>query len=221
MDISEVMRTSFAAREFTDDEISDEVIYRILEHARFAPSGGNRQGCHVIVIRDQNIKNSLAELAKTGMRKYVAQVKNGESPWNTVIPTAVSEQEIADTEISPERLAPLTECPALLAVIVDLGVVASMDKDLDRVGVISGASIYPLAWNIILMARNEGYGGAITTFIAPEEAKAKKILEIPDNYAICALIPIGKPVKQLTKLSRKPVQEIASRETFTGDAFQL
>ena len=221
MDISEVMRTSFAAREFTDDEISDEVIYRILEHARFAPSGGNRQGCHVIVIRDQNIKNSLAELAKTGMRKYVAQVKNGESPWNTVIPTAVSEQEIAATEISPERLAPLTECPALLAVIVDLGVVASMDKDLDRVGVISGASIYPLAWNIILMARNEGYGGAITTFIAPEEAKAKEILEIPDNYAICALIPIGKPVKQLTKLSRKSVQEIASRETFTGDAFKL
>lgn len=215
------MRTSFAAREFTDDEISDEVIYRILEHARFAPSGGNRQGCHVIVIRDQNIKNSLAELAKTGMRKYVAQVKNGESPWNTVIPTAVSEQEIAATEISPERLAPLTECPALLAVIVDLGVVASMDKDLDRVGVISGASIYPLAWNIILMARNEGYGGAITTFIAPEEAKAKEILEIPDNYAICALIPIGKPVKQLTKLSRKSVQEIASRETFTGDAFKL
>ena len=71
------------------------------------------------------------------------------------------------------------------------------------------------------MARNEGYGGAITTFIAPEEAKAKEILEIPDNYAICALIPIGKPVKQLTKLSRKSVQEIASRETFTGDAFKL
>ena len=221
MDISEVMRTSFAAREFTNDEISDETIYRILEHARFAPSGGNRQGCHVIVIRDQNIKNSLAELAKTGMRQYVAQVKNGESPWNTVIPTAVSEEEMAATEISPERLAPLTECPALLAVIVDLGVVASMDKDLKRVGVISGASIYPLAWNIILMARNEGYGGAITTFIAPEEEKAKKILAVPDNYAICALIPIGKPVKQLTKLSRKPVEKIASRETFIGDAFHL
>jgi nitroreductase len=96
-----------------------------------------------------------------------------------------------------------------------------MDKDLERVGVISGASIYPLAWNIILMARNEGYGGAITTFIAPEEDEAKKILDIPSNYAICALIPIGKPVKQLTKLSRKPVEEIASRETFTGDTFQL
>ncbi|MEE2874959.1 MAG: nitroreductase family protein [Chloroflexota bacterium] len=221
MDISEVMRTAFAAREFTNDEISDETIYRILEHARFAPSGGNRQGCHVIVIREKSTKNALAKLAKTGMRKYVAQVKNGENPWNSVIPTAVSEQEIAATEISPDRLAPLTECPVLVAVIVDLGVVASMDKDLERVGVISGASIYPLAWNIILMARNEGYGGAITTFIAPEEDKARKILNVPDNYAICALIPIGKPVKQLTKLSRKPVEEITSRETFTGDRFHL
>ena len=74
MDISEVMRTSFAAREFTDDEISDEVIYRILEHARFAPSGGNRQGCHVIVIRDQNIKKSLV---RPFVARTIEMLKNG------------------------------------------------------------------------------------------------------------------------------------------------
>ena len=39
MDLYEVMRTAFAAREFTDEPISDEVLYRILDHARFAPSG--------------------------------------------------------------------------------------------------------------------------------------------------------------------------------------
>ena len=48
--------------------------------------------------------------------------------------------------------------PTVLVVAVDLGVVASLDKDLDRVGVISG-SIYPMAWNILLGARNEGFGG--------------------------------------------------------------
>ena len=44
----------------------------------------------------------------------------------------------------------------VLVVCVDLKVVASTDQDLERVGVISGASIYPLVWNILLSARHEG-----------------------------------------------------------------
>ena len=44
MDLYEVMRTTFAARDFTDEPVSEEVVGRILENARFAPSGGNRHG---------------------------------------------------------------------------------------------------------------------------------------------------------------------------------
>jgi len=44
MELYEVMRTTAAIREFTDDPLPDEVLARILDHARFAPSGGNRQG---------------------------------------------------------------------------------------------------------------------------------------------------------------------------------
>ena len=44
MDLFEAMRTTFAAREFTDDPLPDETLVQILDHARFAPSGGNRQG---------------------------------------------------------------------------------------------------------------------------------------------------------------------------------
>ena len=52
MELYDVMRTAFAAREFTDQPISDEVIAHILEQARFAPSGGNRQGWKVLVVRE-------------------------------------------------------------------------------------------------------------------------------------------------------------------------
>jgi hypothetical protein len=41
--------------------------------------------------------------------------------------------------------------------------VAALDKGLDRVGIVGGASVYPLVWNILLAARNEGFGGTITT----------------------------------------------------------
>jgi nitroreductase len=51
VDIYDVMRTTFAAREYTDDPLPDDVLERILDNARFAPSGGNRQGAHVVVIR--------------------------------------------------------------------------------------------------------------------------------------------------------------------------
>jgi hypothetical protein len=33
-------------------------------------------------------------------------------------------------------------------------------------------------------------------------------------------VPLGKPVKQLTKLSRKPVEEIANHERFDGPALK-
>jgi nitroreductase len=52
MQLYDVMRTTFAAREFTDDPLPDEVLERIFDNARFAPSGGNRQGAHVTVVRD-------------------------------------------------------------------------------------------------------------------------------------------------------------------------
>ncbi|MDA0979477.1 MAG: nitroreductase family protein [Proteobacteria bacterium] len=53
MDVYQVMRTAFAARQYTDDRISDETLYRILENARFAPSGGNRQGWRVLLVRNK------------------------------------------------------------------------------------------------------------------------------------------------------------------------
>ena len=52
MELYDAMRTTFAARDFTDDEMPDETLYRILDNARFAPSGGNRQGGRVIVVKD-------------------------------------------------------------------------------------------------------------------------------------------------------------------------
>ena len=63
MELHEVMRTAFSAREFTDDPVPDELLHRIFEQARFAPSGGNRQGGHVIVVRDEATKRALAERA--------------------------------------------------------------------------------------------------------------------------------------------------------------
>ena len=92
-----------------------------------------------------------------------------------------------------------------------------MDSELSRVGVISGASIYPFAWNILLAARAEGLGGVITTFAAAREPEVQKLLGIPSKFALAAVMPLGRPRKQLTRLKRKPVKEFAFRERFGGE----
>jgi nitroreductase len=208
------MRTTAAVREYTDDPLPDEVLTRILDNARFAPSGGNRQGTRVVVVRDGQTRERLADLSLPGAKRYVAQLRNGEGPWNPLQPCGVDAETIAAVQVPRE--SPLREAPVVLVVCVDLSVVAAFDQELDRIGVVPGASVYPFVWNILLAARNEGYGGVLTTAVVAEEQRAKELLGIPEEYAIAAVLPLGKPVRQLTKLKRNPVADIASRERFDG-----
>ena len=80
MELFDVMRTTFAAREFTADPLPDDVLVKILDHARFAPSGGNRQGWKVIVVREQKTKDELARLSGIAAKRYAAQVGQRREP---------------------------------------------------------------------------------------------------------------------------------------------
>lgn len=219
MDVSEVIRTTFAAREFRDEGVSDEVLYRILEHARFAPSGGNRQGWRVIVVRDGEVRAAIAECAQAPARRYVAMRAAGEGPWNAVYESSVTDESALGVEVPGGLYRPYLEAPVLLAIAVDLGVVASVDKELDRVGVISGGSIYPFVWSVLLMARNEGLGGTLTTIPIAEEPRLKEVLGLPEHYALAAFVPIGRPVEQLSRLRRGAVEGFTTVDRFDGEVF--
>jgi nitroreductase len=220
MDLYDVMRTTPAVREFTGDPLPDETLHRILDHARFAPSGGNRQGTRVIVVRDPSTRRRLAELNETAVRRYVAQIKAGQSPWNPLEPPAPSPEEVAATAVPATFTEPVLTAAAVLVVCVDLGAVAAIDQDLDRVGLVGGASVYPLVWNILLAARSEGFGGTITTMAVAEEPAVKELLAIPDEYALAAVVPLGRPTREVTRLRRHPVEEMVTRETFDGAPFE-
>lgn len=219
MELNDAMRMTFSSRDFTGESIPDDVLYEILDNARFAPSGGNRQGNRVVVVRDAETREALAKLAEPAAKRYTAQVKRGESPWNTINPTAVTDDEIAKTPPATQLTNSFRKADVVLVFFVDLSVVASMDQFLDRVGVISGASIYPFVWNVLLGARQAGYGGTITTLAAAMESDVQKLLGAPSNYAVAAVVPMGKPHKMLTKLRRNPVEDIATVGRFDGPAF--
>ena len=216
MELYDVMRTTGAIREFTDDPLPDEALLRILENARFAPSGGNRQGSKVVVVRDAGTRDALAELSVPGARRYTAQRLNGEVPWNPLAACGVPPEEIAATEVPEQFTAPFRAAPVVLVFCVDLGAVAALDQELDRIGLVAGGSVYPLVWNVLLAARNEGYGGTITTMAVAEEPRVKELLGIPEDHAVAAVVPLGRPVRQPKRLTRRPVEELAFRERFDG-----
>ena len=122
MELYDVMRTTGAVRRFADEPLPDEVLERILDNARFAPSGGNRQGARVIVVRDRATREAIVELSVTGAQRYLAQTKNGEGPWNPLQPMKVSAEEVAATRCRRYLGAPVLSAGAVLVVCVDLNV---------------------------------------------------------------------------------------------------
>ena len=216
MDLYEVMRTTSAVRQFTGEPLPDDVLHTILDNARFAPSGGNRQGTRIIVVRDPDARRALAELNIPGARRYTAQREAGEGPWNAAAPTRLSDDEIAATDVPDFWTTPVLDAAVVLVVCVDLRVVAATDQDLERVGIVGGASVYPLVWNILLSARNEGFGGTITTMAVAEEPRVRELFGIPDEYAVACVVPLGKPERQLTKLSRASVEDLTRLENWEG-----
>lgn len=216
MELYDVMRTTSAVRRFTDDPLPDETLRLILDNARFAPSGGNRQGTRIVVVRAEETRRALVGLTEPPVRRYMAQRLAGENPWNTVDPSAVTDEQVAATDVPSDFTRPLLTAPVVLVVAVDLRLVAALDQHLGRIGIVGGASVYPFVWNILLAARNEGFGGTITTMAVAEEPRLKELLGIPAPYAVACVVPLGKPVHQPTKLSRAPVEELTHREDWSG-----
>jgi len=60
VDFYEVIRTRRSVRSYKSDPIPDDVLQRVLEAARIAPSGSNRQPWRFIVVKDEEIKRKLA-----------------------------------------------------------------------------------------------------------------------------------------------------------------
>ncbi|MBM4082403.1 MAG: nitroreductase, partial [Planctomycetes bacterium] len=63
MDFTEVIRTRRSIRAYGPDPVPDEVLRRVLDGARMAPSANNIQPWHFVVVRDAAVHRHLAELA--------------------------------------------------------------------------------------------------------------------------------------------------------------
>jgi len=215
MDLLDTLRSTGAVRGFTDEPVADATISAVLDAARFAPSGGNRQPWRVAVIKNPQTRETMADLMRPIWQEYCGANAVGKRPFTfgksiDAPPVAVPNALIDDIQ----------QVPVVLAVAADLREIAIMDGNLDRPPVVGGASIYPFCWSILLAARAHGLGGVLTTFLSRAEPAVAPTLGLPADHALVATIFLGVPTHQNTKLRRNPVNSFAFIDRFDGDSLQ-
>jgi nitroreductase len=223
LDLLTTLRSTGAVRDYTDEPVSDEVLARVLDTARFAPNGGNRQGWRVIVVKDQKARTALKDLYLSGWYDYMALASAGLTPWS---PTTERDEENAALAnahqfaeagaAAPGFAEQLDTAPALLLVLADLGVLATVDRDLPRYTMVGGASIYPFVWSLLLAARAEGLGGVMTTVAVRQETQLRTLFDIPETVVAAALVVLGHPVAAARRLKRAPVSSFAWVDRYGG-----
>ncbi len=187
IDLFEAIDTQRGIRYFRPDPVPDELITRLLQAAIKAPSGGAQQGWSFIVIRDQEIKDKIGELYRSGDGFSITPDMTGQA--RRVYGAA---QYLEDH---------MEDVPVFILVCIEANANSSF----------SGASIYPAVQNILLAARGLGLGSCLTTRQMRFEEKIKQMLNIPEGVATAALLPIGFPAEGVRygPTRRKALVEVA------------
>jgi nitroreductase len=212
MDLFEVMRCAPTTRRFGPDPVPRETLTRALDAARFAPSGGNRQGWRVVMVRDPALRTALRDLYLPGWRAYMEQTGGARV---LAEPDAFDAKIVRNVQRADEYATGLDRVPVHLVVGVRLEDLAVTDAMLPRQSIVGGASVYPFVQNLLLALRAEGLGAALTTLLVPSEAGVKRLLAIPDGIALAAHIGVGYRLDPWPKqLARKSVSEFAFAERY-------
>lgn len=228
--IMEVMATMRAMRRLKPDPVPDELLERLVEAATWAPSGGNVQLYHFVVVTDREQMRRLAELWRVVCEFYLAS-------FATVVPENMTEERY-------ERLRDALrfqrdhfhETPAVIiacydssrwqarlrergrefaAAIRGLGArrAATLARSMLPFAVRSeSASVYPGVQNLLLAARAHGLAATLTTWHLALEPEFKAVLGIPRRVSTYAIVPVGYPRGNFGPVKRRPASEVIHRD---------
>ena len=182
----EVLSTTRSVRKRLDFDrpVERSIVEECLNIALQAPTGGNRQGWHFIVVEDPAKRLALAEIYRANWAVYssmpagrpTGDLRDGQLPK-----VRDSASFLADNF---ER-APLMMIPCIQGRLENLDVAT---------GAGGWGSLLPAVWSFMLALRNRGVGSAWTTIhlIGDGEKKSAELLGIPfDKFTQGGLFPIA------------------------------
>jgi nitroreductase len=214
-ELYDVMRCTPSTRRYTDEPVPDEVLARVFENARFAPSGGNRQGWRVIVVRDPDTRRRIRELYEPPWYAYTVEMGSRALLDATELPPGVTPGRMRMLRAADDYAHTFDQVPVHLVICVEVGALAIVDKGLDRPSIVGGASVYPFVHNILLGLRAEGLGASFTTLLTPAEPAVRELLGLPDEIVLAGHISVGYRADPWPKqLARKPVEDFVFGERY-------
>ncbi len=205
----ELLSTTRSVRRRLDLErpVELDLIRECLSLAIQAPTGGNAQGWHFVVVTDPAKKQALGALYQKAWAIYLQLPMNQASRLPRDKAALATVGRIRD---SANYLAEhLHEVPALV-----IPCVRGRVEHTPEMAVFAQASTYgsilPAVWSFMLAARSRGLASCWTTVHLMFEAEAAQVLGIPhDKFTQTALIPVAYPKGAAFKpAERKPLEEV-------------
>jgi nitroreductase len=212
LNADELLTTTRAVRKRLDLErpVPAGLIRDCVEIALQAPTGGNAQGWHFVVVMESGLREALADLYRRAWQKY-RQSSGSVFEMFEKEPAGSRKDQLGRVAESADYLADnLQRVP----VHVIPCIAGRIDKISGQFASVAFASVYgsvlPATWSFMLAARERALGTAWTTAHLMYEQEAAAILEIP--YASMTQVALIATAFSLgtdfRKALRKPVDEI-------------
>ena len=186
----ELLTTTRSVRKRLDFSrpVEPALIRECLELAVQAPTGGNRQTWHFVVVTDAQQRQALGDIYRRGFALYLQQTM---ADSMTTFKALTREQRVALKKVrdSSQYLADhMHEVPVLIVPCVS-GRVEGL-PNVAQAGI--WGSILPAVWSFMLAARARGLGTCWTTVHLSYEQEAAEVLGIPyEKITQAALIPLA------------------------------
>jgi nitroreductase len=210
MDADEVLTTTRAVRKRLDlgRNVPMELVAECIEVALQAPSGGNRQGWHFVVVTDPEKKRQIADYYRQSWTAYRAAQR-----WDYAEQDPRQERVGAVIDSAQYLADHLHEVPVQVIPCIE-----GRSENLPHAASAAlFASILPATWSFMLAARSRGLGSSLTTLHLVYEREVADILGIPPDVSQCALVPVGYLIGDTLRPARRlPVSEVASLDDWAG-----
>jgi nitroreductase len=218
-ELEKVIRGRRSVRAWEDRPVEEEKLLRAVELATWAPNGGNQQNWYFYIILNRDVIRSIAEATQAGMSYMMSWPEMNETGGFQPL------RRGADKNAPPPpRRSPMSEAPAIIAVGTKKNenpmqkVMRARAKTDERAAMMN-------RWNETVDSRIQSVSAAITTLLLvlhrmelgavwmtgplpSSKGDIEKLLKVPEEMDIVALIPVGYPAVTPSG-TRKPVGEVS------------
>ncbi len=210
MPLQEAMETQRAVRRLLPDPVDDAIVLRCIELALKAPTGSNGQNWEFVVVKDPEVKASLASRYREAWRLYggIGRRQNKDDESMLKVLRAVQWQVDHFTEL------PVLVVPCLRGSRVPF-LPAPPIQHASYFG-----SIFPSVQNLLLAARAVGLGASLITLPLWSTTAARRALDLPMSVLPCCVVPLGWPRGRYGPTTRKPVGDVVHLDRFGNQPFK-